>query len=68
MPKKNGTLRLYIDYHGLNKITKKNRLALPLISETLDCLVGVKFFTKLNFKDTFYYIYIVPGDKWKVAF
>ena len=63
MPKKNSTLRLCIDYRGLNKITKKNRLALPLISETLDCFIEAKFFTKLNLKDTFYYIYITPGDK-----
>ena len=63
MPKKNGTLRLYIDYRGLNKITKKNRLALPLIGETLDYLVEAKFFTKLNLKNAFYCIYIIPGDK-----
>jgi hypothetical protein len=34
--KKDGSLRLCVDYRGLNKITIKNRLALPLISETLD--------------------------------
>ena len=63
MPKKDSTLRLYINYHGLNKITKKNCLALPLISETLDYFIEAKFFTKLNFKGTFYYIYIIPSDK-----
>ena len=68
MPKKNSTLRLYVNYRGLNKITRKNRLALPLISKTLDCFVEVKFFTKLNLKDTFYRICIIPGDKWKIAF
>ena len=63
VPKKDGTLRLCVDYRGLNKITKKNRLALPLISKTLNRLIEVKFFTKLNLKDTFYRIYIVPSDK-----
>jgi hypothetical protein len=34
--KKDGSLRLCVDYHGLNKITKKNRYPLPLISGLLD--------------------------------
>jgi len=36
----------------------KNRLALPLISKTLDHLVNFKIFTKLDLKDVYYYIYI----------
>jgi hypothetical protein len=36
--KKDGSLRLYVDYRGLNKITVKNRHLLPLITETLDQL------------------------------
>ncbi|EDN06339.1 hypothetical protein HCAG_02942 [Histoplasma mississippiense (nom. inval.)] len=35
-PKKDGTLRLCVDYRGLNEITVKNRYPLPLISEILD--------------------------------
>jgi len=48
VPKKDRTLRLYIDYRGLNKVTIKNRHPLPLISETLDRLVGSKYFSKLD--------------------
>ena len=33
IPKKNGKLRIYIDYRQLNSITRKNRYPLPLISE-----------------------------------
>jgi len=36
--KKNRGLRIYVDYRGFNKITKKNRHPLPLIEETLDRL------------------------------
>jgi hypothetical protein len=36
--KKDGSLRLCVDYRGLNAITKKNRYPLPLISETLNRL------------------------------
>ena len=56
VPKKDGTLRLCVDYRRLNKVTKKNRLALPLISKTLDCLGGAIVFTKLDIKNAYYYI------------
>jgi len=36
VPKPDGTLRLCIDYRGLNKITIKNRYPLPLMSELQD--------------------------------
>jgi hypothetical protein len=38
--KKNSKLRLCVNYRGLNSITVKNRHPLPLISETLDRLIG----------------------------
>lgn len=36
VPKKDGSLRLCVDYQGLNSLTIKNQHPLPLISETLD--------------------------------
>jgi hypothetical protein len=68
VPKKDGTLRLCVDYRGLNKITVKNRLALPLISETLDRLSEGRVFTKLDLKDAYHRIRIRRGDEWKTAF
>ncbi|KAF2178477.1 hypothetical protein K469DRAFT_599161, partial [Zopfia rhizophila CBS 207.26] len=49
---------LYINYKGLNKVTKKNYFTLLLISKMLDYLVGLIKFTKLNLKDTYCYIRI----------
>ena len=34
--KKDGSLRLCVDYRGLNSVTIKNRYPLPLISELID--------------------------------
>jgi len=68
VPKKDGGLRLCVDYRGLNKVTKKNRYPLPLISETLDRLVGAKVFTKLDLKDAYHRLRIREGDEWKTAF
>ena len=66
--KKDGELRLCVDYRGLNAITIKNRHSLPLITEILDRLCEFKCFTKLNFKDVYYRIRIKVGDEWKTAF
>ena len=38
IPKKNGKLRLVIDYRQLNEIIIKNRILLPLITEIKDRL------------------------------
>ncbi|OCK92492.1 uncharacterized protein K441DRAFT_570836, partial [Cenococcum geophilum 1.58] len=47
-PSGDRTIRLYIDYRGLNKITIKNRYLLLLISKMLDKLFRVKIFIKLD--------------------
>ena len=63
VPKKDGGLRLCVDYRGLNKITVKNRHPLPLISETLDRLSRAVRFTKLDLKDAYHRIRIREGDE-----
>ena len=68
IPKKDGGLRLYIDYKGLNTVIIKNRYPLPLIIKTLNRLNGFKRFFKLNLKDTYYRLRIKSGDKQKTAF
>ena len=68
VPKKGGQLRLCVDYRALNKLTKKNRAPLPLISEILDRLSKAKRYTKLDLKDAYYRLRIREGDEWKTAF
>ena len=66
--KKDGSLRLCVDYRSLNRITIKNRYPLPLISEALDRLVGAKIYTKLDIRSAYNLIRIREGDEWKTAF
>ena len=54
--KKDSRLRLYIDYRGLNKVIVKNCYLLPLISKTLDYLVGAIEYIKIDLKDTYHRI------------
>ncbi|EDN02416.1 hypothetical protein HCAG_00280 [Histoplasma mississippiense (nom. inval.)] len=68
VPKKDGGLRLCVDYRGLNRITIKNRYPLPLISELLDRLSKAKVFTKLDLRDAYHRILIAAKDRWKTAF
>ena len=68
VPKKNGKLRLIINYKQLNEITVKNKTLLLLITEIKNRLYKAKQFTILNLKKKYYYIRIKPKDKWKTAF
>ena len=67
-PKKDGSLRLCVDYRGLNAITIKNRYPLPLITEIMDRVTGANYFSKIDLKDAYYQIRIKAGDEWKTAF
>jgi transposase InsO family protein len=68
VPKKNGKLRLVVDYRQLNKITRKDRTPLPLITELRDRLQGKQWFTALDLKGAYNLIRIKEGDEWKTAF
>lgn len=56
--KKDGSLRLCVDYRRLNDITVKNVYPLPLIDEMLDRLSDSKYFTTLDLKDAYWLIRI----------
>lgn len=66
--KADGTLRLCVDYRGLNEITIKNRYPLPLIRETLDRLSKAKWYTKLDLRQGYNQIRMARGEEWKTAF
>ena len=66
--KSDGSLRLCINYPGLNNSTIKNRYPLPLIGESLDRLGRAKQFTQLDLTSTYYRMRIRKGDEWKTAF
>jgi hypothetical protein len=66
--KKDGGLRLCVDYRALNLATVKNRYPLPLISEMLDRVREARIFTKLDLRGAYNLIRIKEGDEYKTAF
>jgi hypothetical protein len=61
-------MRLCVNYRGLNDLTIKDCMPLPLISETLDRLSRAQVFSTLDLKDAYYRIPIKRSDEWKTTF
>ncbi|KAL7833195.1 hypothetical protein SRHO_G00302130 [Serrasalmus rhombeus] len=66
--KKNGDLRMVVDYRKLNSLTKKDAYPLPRIEETFSLLAGSKWFTVLDLKSGYYQLEVEPADHHKTAF
>lgn len=62
VPKKDGTLRLSVDYRKLNEATQRDSLALPLIDNALDLVRNSKIFTKLDLENAYNLIRIKESD------
>ena len=66
--KKDGSLRLCVDYRGLNRVTVSDRTALPIIQDMIRRTVGCKFFSKIDLKSAFNLIRIANGSEYLTAF
>ena len=66
--KKNGGLRLCVDYRALNLATVKIRYPLSLISEMLDHMWEARIFTKLELRSVYNLSRFKEGDEYKTAF
>uniref|UniRef100_A0A388LB16 Reverse transcriptase domain-containing protein n=1 Tax=Chara braunii TaxID=69332 RepID=A0A388LB16_CHABU len=66
--KADGTLRLCIDYRGLNRYTVKNSYPMPRPNELFDRLAGNRFFTKIDLRSGYHQIRVAAADQPKTAF
>ena len=66
--KKNDSLRLCVNYRGLNDLTIKNRYPLPLIDESLDRLSRAIKYTSIDLTAAYHRLRIKHEDEWKTAF
>ena len=52
--KKDGSLRLCIDYRQLNRVTVRNRFPLPRIDELFDQLQGSRVYSKIDLRSGYH--------------
>ncbi|KAH9658749.1 Endonuclease [Citrus sinensis] len=66
--KKDGTLRLCVDYRQLNKVTVRNKYPLPRIDDLFDQLQGAHVFSKIDLRSGYHQLRIKEADVPKTAF
>jgi len=65
--KKDGMLRMCVDYKAFNKAMVKNRYPLPRFDDLFDRLSGAKVFNRINLHSGYYQIRIAEGDEEKTV-
>ena len=66
--KKDGSLRLCVDYRALNSVTKADSFPLPRIDDILDQLGESRYFTTLDLKSGYWQVKVHPSCREKTAF
>ncbi len=68
VPKKNGKLKICVDFRKLNKATKKDPYPLPFFDEVLNIIVGYEAYSFLDGYLGYHQIYIAFKDRYKKTF
>uniref|UniRef100_A0A1X7TY68 Reverse transcriptase domain-containing protein n=1 Tax=Amphimedon queenslandica TaxID=400682 RepID=A0A1X7TY68_AMPQE len=67
-PKKDGTIRLCVDYRKLNKVSKFDAYPVPRVDEMIDCIGNGRYITTLDLNKGYWQIPIEETARDKTAF
>ena len=66
--KKDGSLRLCINYRQLNRVTIRNQYPFPRIDELFDQLQGSRVYSKIDLRSGYHQLRVQESDVLKTAF
>lgn len=66
--KKDGSMRMCVDYRLLNNNTVKDKFPIPRIDELITCFGGASVFSKLDLMSGYFQVRIAENDMEKTAF
>ncbi|GJP48692.1 hypothetical protein CLOM_g7975, partial [Closterium sp. NIES-68] len=67
-PKKDGGLRMCMDYRALNRVTIKSCYPISRTDELIDNLRGARYFSKINLRGSYHQIWVFADDYHKTVF
>ena len=68
LAKKDGSTRFCIDSRKVNEVTRKDAYSLTRVDDTLDTLVGSKYFSTLDLASGYWQVEVAENDQPKTAF
>ncbi len=68
MPKKNGKLKICVNFKKLNKVTRKDPYPLPFSNGVFNTIVGYETYLFINGYSRYHHILIALKDRYKIIF
>ena len=68
VPKKNGELKMCVDFRRINAVTVKDKYPFPLMADMKTRLRDARYFTILDLRNAFNFIRVKKRNEWKTAF
>ncbi|KAL0413714.1 UNVERIFIED_CONTAM: Transposon Ty3-I Gag-Pol polyprotein [Sesamum radiatum] len=65
--KQDGSMRMFVDYQALNKVTIKNKYPIPNAMDLFDKLTKARYYTKIDLRSGYWQVRVARGDESKTT-